>query len=59
MDKQYIICQKKIILKNVKGYLHLHADSLEKKTFGDTCNQEMVSSSPIRSGLAKMAEKYK
>ena len=53
--------KKDSLEKHVKGDPHLHAADLEKKLkFGaDTYSQEMVSSSPIGRGLAKMAEKDK
>ena len=51
---------KKILEKHVKGDPHLHAVNLKKKKLGaETFNQEVVSSSPIGRGLAKMAEKVK
>ena len=52
---------KKDLEKHVKEDPHLHAVNLkEKQKLGaDTCNQEVVSSSPIGRGLAKMAEKDK
>ena len=53
--------KKDSLEKHVEGDPHLHAVDLEKKKKlgADTYNHEVVSSSPIGRGLAKMAEKDK
>lgn len=41
------------IEKHVKGDLHLHAANFEKKTLGDTCNQQGIHFLPNREGISK------